>query len=79
MMILRMIACSLPTDEEIENKSEEIAGHFMAALFSSTFSAGYERIVYRFIEKWPEAKALDPDHNASNHSKISELEDAGCE
>ena len=33
--VLSLITRSSPTDEEIENKSEEIAGRFMVAMFPS--------------------------------------------
>ena len=68
-----LIACSSPTDEEIESKSEEIAGRFMAALFSTTSSPECESIVDGFVDKWPEVEAMDPDNNANNRTKMAEL------
>lgn len=39
MIVSSLIACSPPSDEEVEGKSEEIAGRVMAALFSTMSSA----------------------------------------
>jgi len=56
MIVSSLIACSSPSDEEIEDKSAEIADRFMAALFSTMSSAECEGIVDELLKNGQKSK-----------------------